>query len=53
MTNSSENSSTNVYMREIMKTDLITPEKEIELADRISKGDGKAREHLILSLIHI
>ena len=34
-------------MREIMKTDLITPEKEIELADRISKGDGKAREHLI------
>ena len=47
MTNSSENSSTNVYMREIMKTDLITPEKEIELADRISKGDGKAREHLI------
>ena len=47
MTNSSENSSTNVYMCEIMKTDLITPEKEIELADRISKGDGKAREHLI------
>ena len=47
MTKSSENSSTSVYMREIMKTDLITPEKEIELADRISKGDEKAREHLI------
>jgi RNA polymerase primary sigma factor len=47
MTTNSEYSSTNVYMREIMKTNLVTPEKEIELANRISQGDEKAREHLI------
>ncbi|MDB4506867.1 RNA polymerase sigma factor RpoD/SigA [Akkermansiaceae bacterium] len=47
MSTISENSSTSVYMREIMKTDLITPEKEIELAERISRGDEKAREHMI------
>ncbi|MDA8969187.1 RNA polymerase sigma factor RpoD/SigA, partial [Akkermansiaceae bacterium] len=47
MSTISENSSTSVYMREIMKTELITPEKEIELAERISRGDEKAREHMI------
>lgn len=34
-------------MREIVKTDLITPEQEIELAARIAKGDESARDHMI------
>lgn len=37
----------NLYLREIGKFDLITPEEEIELADRISKGDDEAREIMI------
>lgn len=34
-------------MREIMKTELLTPEEEVELAARIRKGDEKARERMI------
>ena len=44
---SDSDSSIRVYMREIVKTDLISPEKEIELADRIRDGDESAREHMI------
>ncbi|MDB4408527.1 RNA polymerase sigma factor RpoD/SigA [Akkermansiaceae bacterium] len=44
---SDSDSSIRVYMREIVKTDLITPEKEIELAARIRDGDESAREHMI------
>lgn len=40
-------SSIRLYIKEITETDLITPEKEIELAARIAAGDEKAREHLI------
>ncbi len=40
-------SSIRLYMQEITKTELLTPEQEIELADRISQGDEKARDHLI------
>jgi len=40
-------SSLRVYMREISKTELLTPKEEIELAARIKKGDKKAREHMI------
>lgn len=36
-----------LYLREISKTDLLTPQEEIELAARIKKGDKKAREHMI------
>ncbi len=36
-----------LYLREISKTDLLTPEEEIELAERIKKGDKKARTHMI------
>lgn len=36
-----------VYMEEIAKTDLLTIEEEIALADRISRGDAEARDHMI------
>lgn len=36
-----------LYLREISKTDLLTPEEEVELAARIKKGDKKARAHMI------
>ena len=36
-----------LYLREIAKTDLLTPEQEVELAARIKKGDKKARSHMI------
>lgn len=36
-----------VYLREISKTELLTPQEEIELADRIKQGDKKARSHMI------
>ena len=36
-----------VYMNEIAKTDLLTHEEEIELAERIMQGDDAAREHMI------
>jgi len=36
-----------LYLREISKTDLLTPQEEVELAARIKKGDKKARSHMI------
>ncbi|BDS07737.1 hypothetical protein NT6N_27770 [Oceaniferula spumae] len=36
-----------LYLREISKTELLTPEEEVELAARIKKGDKKARAHMI------
>ena len=47
MPQTESDSSVRLYMREIMKTDLLTPEQEIELAARIKKGDEKARELMI------
>lgn len=43
----SRNSSMNLYMREISQTELLTPEDEVRLADRIKQGDNAAREHMI------
>ena len=42
-----EDNSLNVYMQEIAKTPLLTPQEEVELADRIREGDKSAREHMI------
>ncbi|MEP4078125.1 sigma-70 family RNA polymerase sigma factor [Haloferula sp.] len=36
-----------LYMREISKTDLLTREEEVELAERIQRGDKEARTHMI------
>lgn len=36
-----------LYLREISKTELLTPEEEVKLAARIKKGDKKARSHMI------
>ncbi|MDB6073641.1 MAG: polymerase sigma factor [Verrucomicrobiaceae bacterium] len=36
-----------IYLREIGKTDLLTPEQEVELAERIKIGDPEARSHMI------
>ena len=47
MSHTDTDSSVRLYMREIMKTDLLTPEQEVELAARIKKGDEKARELMI------
>lgn len=37
----------NLYLKEIVKFDLLTPQEEIELADRIKQGDDDAREIMI------
>jgi len=36
-----------IYLREIGKTPLLTPQQEVELADRIKVGDAAARSHMI------
>ncbi len=36
-----------LYLREIGKTKLLTPQEEIKLAARIKRGDGRAREEMI------
>jgi RNA polymerase primary sigma factor len=36
-----------IYLREISKTPLLTPEQEVELSERIRNGDAEARAHMI------
>ena len=36
-----------IYLREIGKTALLTPEQEVELAGKIKKGSKSARDHMI------
>lgn len=36
-----------VYLREIAKTALLTPQEEVELAGKIKMGDSAARSHMI------
>ena len=40
-------SSLRVYLRDISRTELLTPEEEAELAERVGRGDSEAREHMI------
>lgn len=40
-------SSLRVYLREISRTPLLTPNEEVELAARIKNGDAKARTQMI------
>ena len=35
------------YMQEISQTPLLTKDEEVELAERIKKGDKEARDHMI------
>ncbi len=53
MATSETDSSIRVYMREIAKTNLLTPQEEIELAARIEKGDEKARARMIESNLRL
>ncbi|MGE9267385.1 MAG: sigma-70 family RNA polymerase sigma factor [Verrucomicrobiales bacterium] len=47
MSDYNSNSNLRVYLREISKTPLLTPQEEVELAERIKQGDEKARAHMI------
>ena len=38
----SDESSLAIYLREIRRTQLLTPEQEVKLARRIRRGDRKA-----------
>jgi RNA polymerase primary sigma factor len=42
-----ENSGLTLYLQEVGRTPLLTPDEEIELARRIKKGSRKAREQMI------
>ncbi len=42
-----ENTSLDKYLHEIGKVELITPEEEVDLAQRIHNGDLNARDSLI------
>ena len=53
MTSAGTDSSISVYMREIAKTKLLTPEEEIELAARIARGDERARARMIESNLRL
>lgn len=42
-----ERSNLQLYLQEIGKTPLLTPDEEVTLAGRIQKGDRAARDHMI------
>ncbi len=42
-----ENSAFNLYLKEVAKTQLLTPQEEIQLAERIKKGDEEAAQQMI------
>jgi len=42
-----ENSGLTLYLQEVGRTPLLTPQEEIQLARRIKRGDAKAREQMI------
>ncbi|MEN8772916.1 MAG: RNA polymerase sigma factor RpoD/SigA [Akkermansiaceae bacterium] len=53
MIGSEKDSSISVYMREIAKAKLLTPQEEITLAACIAKGDEKARARMIESNLRL
>lgn len=42
-----------LYLRDIGAVELLTPEEEVELADRVQKGDDEARERMIRSNLRL
>ena len=47
MTPNDNNNSLRIYLKEIAKTDLLTREQELDLAEKIKQGDKKARSLMI------
>jgi RNA polymerase primary sigma factor len=48
-----ERSSLKLYLQEIGRTPLLKPEQEVQLAERIQKGDKEARDHMIKSNLRL
>ena len=53
MPENSEQSSLEIYLKQISAISLITVEEEIDLAKKIAKGDQKAREKMITSNLRL
>jgi RNA polymerase primary sigma factor len=53
MTSENNDTAIKVYLREIGRTSLLTPQQEIELAAKIKKGDRQARELMISSNLRL
>jgi RNA polymerase primary sigma factor len=53
MTTEKNDSAMRVYLREIGRAPLLTPQQEIELAGKIKDGDRKARELMISSNLRL
>ena len=53
MVQNSEQSSLDIYLKQISIVPLITVEEEIELAKRISKGDDRARDKMITANLRL
>jgi RNA polymerase primary sigma factor len=53
MTTEANDTAMKVYLREIGRTPLLTPQQEIELAARIKRGDRKARALMISSNLRL
>ena len=50
---SSEQSYLDIYLRQILKIPLISVQEEIELAEKIAKGDEQARDKMITANLRL